>query len=388
VRRIALDTRYSSQLPSFMILSSSIQSTLLRYQSTLDAALHAALDHVQAESDIHELNVYYGQMRYHLGWVDATLAPTHSNPGKLLRPTLLLLAYEAAGAWELASEIPHDTLYLERALPAAAAVELTHNFTLVHDDIEDGDIERRHRPTLWRLWGVPQAINTGDGLFALARYTLWGVLEKGVEGSIAARLAAILDRNVLTISEGQYLDISFEQRQDISVSMYLDMIQRKTAALMGCAAEMGAILGTRDKETIARLSSFGQAIGTAFQVRDDILGVWASTAELGKTPAGDVYRRKKSLPILHSLEHANAEDKQTLQALYQQEATMNAEQVERVLAIFERTQTRIFCRSFLAQQCRTAREALSQVPHQNSQISIRAREELEAFVHFVETTAH
>ena len=326
-----------------MVLSSTIQNTLQRHQQVIDNALHATFEQAKERAGS-SLAPFYGQLQYHIGQVDANFAPTKNNPGKLMRPNLLLMAYEASGAWGLAA-VPHLD-YLERALPAAVALELTHNFTLIHDDIEDSDAERRHRPTVWKLWGVPQAINTGDGMFSLARLTLWDVLAKGVEGDIAARLGALLDFACLILAEGQYLDISFEARQDISVAMYVDMISRKTAALMACAAEMGATLGTRDAEIIARLSSFGKAIGIAFQVRDDLLGVWATTAELGKTPAGDVYRRKKSLPILHALEQADTHDQQKLHTIYQQEGSLTQEQVEDVLAIFEHTHTKAYCQQF------------------------------------------
>ena len=278
-----------------MVLSTTLQSALLRHQHSIDTALRAILTQIAGESHIPALESYYGQMYYHLGWVDANLIPTSSNPGKLIRPTLLLLAYEAAGAWGLSDDTARETTsYLQRALPAAVAVELLHNFTLIHDDIEDEDTERRHRPTLWNIWGIPQAINTGDGMFGLARLALWGVLDNGVDGYTAARLGAVLDHAVLEIAEGQYLDISFEQRQDISVSMYIDMISRKTAALMRCAVEMGAMIGTQDQKTIQYFANFGQAIGIAFQVRDDVSGIWATTVESGKTQAGDIYRRKKA----------------------------------------------------------------------------------------------
>lgn len=372
-----------------MILSSSIQTTLQRHQQLLDTALREAIDRAQASSETHALHVYYGQMRYHLGWVDSSQRPVQSNPGKLLRPTLLLLAYEAAGAWGQQA-VPHpssNSTYLERALPAAIAVELTHNFTLIHDDIEDGDTERRHRPTLWTIWGVPQAINTGDGMFALARFTLWKVLEKGVDSAIAVRLAETLDRDIMTIAEGQYLDISFEQRLDISVSMYLDMIRRKTAALMGSAARLGAMLGTTDAETIERLHSFGLAMGIAFQVRDDILGIWATSAELGKTPAGDIYRRKKGLPFLHAMEQSNAEDQQFLLDIYQQKEALQNNQVQQVLAIFTRTQTQQYCQGFLTQQCQHAHDALDSVPHLLHPIANRAREDLKTLIEFVEAAA-
>ncbi|MBV8822356.1 MAG: polyprenyl synthetase family protein, partial [Ktedonobacteraceae bacterium] len=196
-----------------MLSSSSMQSTLQRYQQDIYTALRRAVykvSDVETHPELNALQAYYGQMQYHLGWVDTNFSPTRSNFGKFLRPTLLLLSYEAAGAWGLATNIPDNDNYLCRALPAAAAVELTHNFTLIHDDIEDGDAERRHRSTLWKIWGVPQAINTGDGMFALSRLTLWDVLEEGVEGSIAARLGALLDHACLVLAEGQYLDISFE----------------------------------------------------------------------------------------------------------------------------------------------------------------------------------
>jgi geranylgeranyl diphosphate synthase, type I len=367
-----------------MALSRSIQPTLMRYQKNIQEALHRSVMKVTEaaiQSGATDLQSYYGQIQYHLGWVDANFTPTANNPGKLLRPTLLLLAYEAAGAAGLPASDPG---YLRRALPAAAAIELTHNFTLIHDDIEDGDAERRHRATLWKLWGIPQAINSGDGLFALARLALWEVVDEGVEGSVAARLGATLDRACVVLSEGQYLDMSFEGWQTVSVAKYVDMISRKTGVLMGCAAEMGALLGTGDRETIERLRGFGHAMGVAFQVRDDLLGVWATTAELGKTPAGDVYHRKKSLPILHALEHTNPGDQRRLREVYQQETPITGEQVEEVLAIFARAQTKAYCCTFLAEQCRLARAALTSVPRINNQVAARALEDMEALVHFVE----
>ncbi len=444
-----------------MTTTTALQVTLLRHQREIQEALRRAVMNARVaalSSGASDLQEFYGQIEYHLGWVDTTFSPVSSNPGKLLRPTLLLLAYEASGARGLptsrstavfeshpcnpslrsgqaqfasastygqqgctevfeshpcndasastygqqgctevfeshpcndASASTYGQqgcteVYLSRALPAAAAVELTHNFTLIHDDIEDGDTERRHRSTLWKIWGIPQAINTGDGLFALARLTLWGVLDEGVEGAIAARLGAVLDHACLVLAEGQYLDISFEERQDIAVAAYVDMTSRKTAALMACAAEMGAILGTSDEETIKRLRGFGQAMGVAFQVRDDLFGVWATTVESGKTPAGDVYRRKKSLPFLYALEHAHADDKRYLREVYQQEAALTSEQVEEILTIFERTQTKKYCRAFLAEQCRLASEALASVPRTNSPVSSRAIDDMQTLVHFVE----
>jgi len=373
-----------------MTTTSTIQSTLLRYQREIFATMRSTLERVDALSGgpgALETPNFYGQMRYHLGWVDADFALVTANPGKLIRPTLLLLAYEASGAHGFHgehNEARGTSNHLARALPAAAALELTHNFTLIHDDIEDGDEERRHRATLWKLWGIPQAINTGDGLFALSRLALWGVLDQGVESSIAVRLGALLDRACLVIAEGQYLDISFEQRQAVSVVLYIDMIRRKTAELMACAAEMGALLSTSNEDTIARMRHFGEAIGIAFQVRDDLLGIWASSEESGKTRAGDIYRRKKSLPILHALEHAGDADRHALRNIYTQNQTISESQVQEVLAIFARTETRSYCRAFLAEQCHQAHEALANVPRNGSALAERALKDMEMLVAFVE----
>jgi geranylgeranyl diphosphate synthase, type I len=371
-----------------MTLSLTIQSALQRYQTEILVALQNVIKRAYASSATQEasdLASFYGQMQYHLGWVDINFSPVSSNPGKLMRPTLLLLAYEAVCENNLDDETTlSDASHLHRALPAAASVELTHNFTLMHDDIEDGDKERRHRPTLWNVWGIPQAINTGDGMFALARYALWDVVDEGVDPAIAIQLGAVLDKACLVLAEGQYLDISFENHDNISVAMYVDMIGRKTATLMGCAAEMGAMLGTRNAEIIFRLRSFGFSMGIAFQVRDDLLGVWASTEELGKTAAGDIYRRKKSLPILHALEHAEEADQQFLRQVYSQKTPITSTQVEEVIAIFEKTNTKEYCRSFLIEQCHHAHEALAHVPQNSYTAAQRAISDMETLVHFVE----
>ncbi len=369
-----------------MTLTSGIHVVFQRYQTEIVEALRRAVERESINSlpsHATDLTPFYGQMRYHMGWVDHSFSPAAGKVGKLLRPTLLLLAYEVAGSWGLVSDDQGSTEHLNRALPAAASLELTHNFTLIHDDIVDGDTERHHQPTIWSVWGHSQGINTGDGMFALARLALWDVLNEGVEGEIAARLGAVLDRACLVIAEGQYLDLSFENRQDISVAMYEDMISRKTAALMSCASEMGAMLGTRDSAMIESLRRFGFEMGIAFQIRDDILGVWASTLELGKTSAGDIYRRKMSLPILHALEHASLSDQEFFRALYADENAPSSAQVELVLSLFERTRTREYCQSFLEHQCIRARAVLDSVPRLSDKAAMRAFEDLEMLLRFI-----
>src|SRR5579885_250300 len=367
---------------------SSINRVFQRYQQEILQELRRALlspgtTHPETVNH-HILANVYGQMQYHLGWVDQQFHHLDDHAGKLLRPNLLLLSYELAWAQEHNSSTNLPALSLRPALPAAAAIELAHNFTLLHDDIEDGDVERRHRPTVWSLWGIPQAIMVGDALFALARLHLWKVLEEGVEPDTALALAHLFDTTLLKLTEGQYLDLSFEQQQQIPLPGYEAMIARKTACLMRCATEMGARLGTCHQETIEGLARFGYALGLAFQIRDDMLGVWASEAELGKQPAGDIYRRKKSLPLLYAFQHAQPADRQALMEIYAREDPLSREQVQEVLAIFARTRTRQYCQQFLVQQCRQARSTLAQGAPAHNELAERVRTDLEAIVDFVE----
>ena len=207
--------------------------------------------------------------------------------GKRMRPAVALLAAGAAGGDPRA------------AAPVAAAMELLHNFTLIHDDIQDESPTRRHRPTVWSLWGVGQAINAGDALFAAAHLPLYRLASSGV--SARARRCVSLeafDRMTIAIVEGQTLDLAFEARPDVSPGEYLEMIAGKTAAIVRFAAWAGALLGGADEAAASRWAEFGLALGLGFQVRDDLLGIWGAQEATGKAPADDVRRRKQSLPIL------------------------------------------------------------------------------------------
>jgi geranylgeranyl diphosphate synthase type I len=372
-----------------MHVTSAISLVFLRYQQDILHVLRNALTQISNNSirnSSEVLSAYYGQMQYHLGWVDEHFSPVSSHPGKLLRPTLLLLSYEIAGAWGLATEPSDDHRYLQRALPAAAAVELAHNFTLIHDDIEDADIERRHRPTVWKIWGIPQGINTGDGMIFLAHLALWYAQDDGIDSGRMLRLGQILDHALLTITEGQYLDLSFERLQHVSVEKYVDMIGRKTATLLSCSAEMGALLGCNDTTLIESLRRFGWSLGIAFQVRDDLLGIWDPAGTLGKTSTGDIYRRKKSLPVIHAFSVADEKTRRELREIYQQDMPLTEEQVERVLTIFERMGTQAYCRQFLAQQYQQARQALTQIPRTHTALADRAYADMQTLIRFLEET--
>lgn len=373
-----------------MAVALQVETVLNKYRMLVDAQLRRVIAQAEAEAQVEALAEFYGQMRYHFGWVHSDLSPAQGKPGKFLRPTLLLLAFQVCRQQERQpwqeGQVPAAPAYqLEQILPAAAAIELVHNFSLIHDDIEDNDPLRHNRPTLWKLWGQPQAINTGDGLFSLARLALWGLTNTGVEAQAVLEQARILDRACLTICEGQYLDMSFEGQGNLSVSMYLDMIDRKTAALMQCAMEMGARLATTDEETIARLAAFGRALGMAFQLRDDLLGVWASEQELGKTPAGDIRRKKMSLPILDALEASTPAQRTRLQAIYAAKGPASDAQIAEVLEIFALHQVRQHCQQRLADALSDARQALEAITP--GPTAAEAWSELNALVNFLALAA-
>jgi geranylgeranyl diphosphate synthase, type I len=267
----------------------------------------------------------YAMCRYHLG-LDGS-----GSGGKRMRPLLGLLAY---------ASITGD---YENALPGAAAVELGHNFSLVHDDIEDGDRERRHRPTLWTLHGVPQAINAGDMLFTLSRKALHRLTDLGFSDTKVLRLFRLHDDTCLALCEGQYLDIwASERSEPMSVELYFDMIGRKTAALIAASVESGAVLATDDEAVIARYRAFGWALGVAFQLNDDLLGIWGDHAATGKVPT-DVARHKMTLPVIYAFEHASPADCQRLEAVWKTEAPDDG-QVAEAVALIERLGGRDYTR--------------------------------------------
>jgi len=276
----------------------------------------------------------YGMLQYHMGWVDETLRPQHFPTGKRLRPMLCLLA---------CAELGGDPV---QALPAAAAIELLHNFSLIHDDIEDGDETRRHRPTVWKIWGIPQGINAGDSMFALAFAAMQRLERRGVTASLTLAALNLFTDTCLALTEGQYLDLSFEQRLEVTVDEYMRMIQGKTAALVGASVAIGALIGGATPEQDAHLQEFGQALGLAFQIQDDILGIWGDPAETGKAAGNDILRRKKSLPMLHALTHPRVgEQFETLLS-----ENLGAEQLPQALALLEEAGTRQFAEEKMVAQ--------------------------------------
>ncbi|MFI7244041.1 polyprenyl synthetase family protein [Streptomyces qinglanensis] len=246
-------------------------------RAAITPALRAAVDRLDHRSR--------HQAAYHFGWITAGGAPTRADAGKAVRPALALLSAEAVGASP------------ETALPGAVAVELVHNFSLVHDDLMDGDEERRHKRTVWKLWGSSSAILTGDALLTLAQEVL---LDAGTPA--AASAARLLARTTRHLIRGQVQDLSFERRPYVTVDECLDMAADKTGALLSASSAIGAVLAGAPAATVDALARYGDEMGRAFQLTDDVLGIWGDPAVTGKPVHSDLRARKKSLPVSHALQ--------------------------------------------------------------------------------------
>jgi geranylgeranyl diphosphate synthase type I len=221
---------------------------------------------------------------YHFGWWDEQGHPVRVNGGKAIRPTLVLLSAQAVGGTAAA------------ALPAAAAVELVHNHSLLHDDVMDGDLTRRHRPTAWSVFGINPAILAGDALLVLALDVLAASGHPAAMDGTRMVSAAVQD-----LLDGQSADLSFEQRTQVELAECVRMAERKTAALLGCACAVGAAFGGGRPEQVTQLHGFGMHLGLAFQHVDDLLGIWGDPAVTGKPVHSDLRSQKKSLPVVAAL---------------------------------------------------------------------------------------
>ncbi len=257
-------------------------------------------------------------MRYHLGWEDLAGQPSEGASGKLLRPGAALLATELVGG------------SIEEALPAAAAIELVHNFSLLHDDIEDGSERRHGRPTVWSVAGIAQAINTGDGLFTLARLAMHRLLEAGVDERRVIESMRELDEACLRLVEGQYLDISYETRGSVTRDEYLAMAAGKTAAMFAAPFAIGALLGGAAGETVAAFRSFGYHVGLAFQAMDDVLGIWGEPEVTGKPVGDDLQSRKMTYPVIVAIE-AQGESGASLARAYADPAGLDVAHLARLV---------------------------------------------------------
>jgi geranylgeranyl diphosphate synthase type I len=239
-----------------------------------------------------------------MGWRDEKGNVLNTDSGKLIRPLLCLLSCNATG---------ED---YEKVLPAAAAIQFIHDFSLIHDDIQDKSSFRRGRPTVWKLWGFEQAINSGDGIFALAFSALARLKNKGVNDLQITRALSTLTDSCLKLCEGQFMDISFDEKETIDIDSYLGMISKKTAALISAATTIGAYLGANDESFVNSMKKFGENLGMAYQISDDILGIWGIEDIAAKPILIDVINKKKTLPIVYALQNSTDNYKSILKRYY------------------------------------------------------------------------
>jgi geranylgeranyl diphosphate synthase type I len=290
---------------------------LFRYRDAIEREVGNVLP--SSESALDEM------MRFALGWTDEGV-PTL---GKSIRPTFCLLTCESLGG------------DIGQALPVAVAVELVHSFSLIHDDIEDGDETRHHRPSLWAAYGRGPAVLAGAALWTVAYDTLNRAHERGLsaERTLAAR--QVLNNACREMIEGQHQDLTYELRLDVTLPEYLGMIERKSAALLGASMQLGAIVAGADDEESARFAKYGREIGLAFQIRDDILGIWGEGSATGKPVGADIARKKKTLPVVHAVQQVVGPDRDLLRAVYAK-PEVDDDDIYSVLDVLQRWNCRYF----------------------------------------------
>src|SRR6266436_97003 len=275
-------------------------------------------------------------VQYHLG-----LRKAGDRPGKRLRANIALLTCEAFGR-----------RYAD-ALWAAVAVELVHNFSLVFDDVQDHDELRRGRPSVWKVWGMGQAINAGAALEALVTRAVVDLLPARYADRTRPALS-LLSEAMLALCRGQVIDQQFEQRVDVSVDEYLEMIGLKTAALFECAARLGGLAAGVGDASLEKAGKFGYHLGVAFQVIDDMLGVWGSSSQTGKPVGSDLKNGKKTLPTLVALKGGAAGNRRVLRALLTR-ARFTAAEMETARAIITQASAKATCRRQAAEHLAEAR---------------------------------
>ncbi len=260
--------------------------SLTEQMNVMLPALEAELRQQLARLDEPAMTAFHEMLAYHMGWTGENSGT--GATGKRIRPLLLLLvAASCGGQWR-------------HALPAAAAVEIVHNFSLVHDDIQDNSSMRHGRPAVWKKYGAAMAINVGDALYALSDHAIID-LSRNYPAEMVVAVAATLHTASLNLTRGQYLDMSYQKRADLSIRDYWPMIAGKTAALLEASTRIGAMLGGADAGRTQQFGSFGHCLGLAFQAQDDILGIWGDETLTGKSAASDLLEGKNSLPVLYGL---------------------------------------------------------------------------------------
>ena len=285
----------------------------------------------------------YDMLSYHLGWSDQHGQP-EDNPPPAHFPSLIALVTCQALCGNF-----------RKALPIAAAVEFVYNFTLVHGDVQTGGIDAQERPSIWWVWGPAQAINAGDGLHALGRSTIMRLAEGGLEPDAVLMAVKALDRACLSLCEGQYMDLSFQDQLLVTEADYLDMVRRKAGSLPGCSAQLGALASGAEPDTCARFQEWGAKLGTAWQLTRDVSSLWGPAGD--GWSAGNVLNKKKSLPIIYAFEHSDIPTKRELGNIYMTRV-LEQDDTLRIIKILEQCDARQYAE---AQAEQLAEEALATI---------------------------
>lgn len=264
-------------------------------QSMLDA-IEIELKRQVSRLDEPRTKLFHEMLTYHMGWTGEGAGAQAT--GKRIRPLITLLSVASINK---KSKSSNDGSVWLHAVSLAAAIELVHNFSLVHDDIQDNSEFRRGRKTAWVKWGAPMAINVGDALFVIANQSALS-LKEHYPAEMVVRASSLLNDCCLALTQGQFLDMSYEERSDLTMEDYWPMIGGKTSALLSVCTQIGALLGYAQENEIELYRLFGYNLGLAFQVQDDILGIWGNETLTGKSAASDLVEGKNSLPVLFALE--------------------------------------------------------------------------------------
>jgi len=308
----------SDVMPAVMPTGRTAREVLAWSRVTVDPALRTAVDSLPTA-----MRLVSG---YHFGWWDERGRATEADRGKAIRPALVMLGAAAVGDSTAA------------AVPAAVAIELVHNFSLLHDDVMDGDTTRRHRPTAWSVFGTSAAILAGDALLTLALDVL-----AATGGPVASDGLRMLSAAVQDLVAGQSADTEFEKRAEVEVPECVRMAEHKTGALLGCAAALGGLFGGGSPRQVDLLRGFGMRLGLAFQFVDDLLGIWGDPAATGKPVHSDLRNRKKSLPVVVALASDTPAGLE-LRSLYSRDAELSGADLARAAELVELAGGRAWCR--------------------------------------------
>ena len=264
-------------------------------------------------------------LSYHLGWSDQTGQPEDNPPPGHFPSLIALVTCQALSGG------------FRKALPIAAAVEFVYNFTLVHGDVQSGGIDAQERPSIWWVWGPAQAINAGDGLHALGRSTIMRLAEGGLDPDKVLLAVKALDQACLSLCEGQYMDLSFQDQLLVTEADYLEMVRRKAGALPGCSAQLGALASGADADTCGQFQGLGAKLGMAWQLTRDLSSLWGPAGDGWST--SNVLNKKKSLPIIYAFEHSDIPTKRELGNIYMKRV-LEREDTARIIEILEQCEAR------------------------------------------------